>query len=151
MKNRNTIKYYNIMTGRLKKSELPKEEKRKLPTKKQIAVLACLAYAPIGRGLTYKQTAEFLGISTQAVISRIKFFKRDFPQEWHKFRELRKIGRKQGLALHHINFLGSYENNAETVAPDCTDTLTLLEEESENTHLDRGSWVQEHGRIVEKF
>jgi len=81
----------------------------KVPTKKQIELLLRIAPGPLGCGMKMGAAAENLGISEPAAHGRLKAFKKNFPDAWLRFLNLRKVSRRQRLELawkdHHLQKL----------------------------------------------
>jgi len=69
------------------------------PTEKQIELLLRIAPGPLGCGMKIYEAAENLGISEASANARLRCFKKNFPEAWKKFTNLRKISRKQRYNL----------------------------------------------------
>jgi len=79
-------------------------------SKKQIELLLLIAASPLGEGLKISEAAKKLGISEYAAKDRLKTFKKNNPDAWKRFKEIRNVSRKERDNLHNhtwrINNLG---------------------------------------------
>lgn len=71
----------------------------KEPTRKQIELLLRIAPGPLGCGMKMKAAAENLDISAASANGRLQTFKKNFPEAWQRFSNLRKVSRRQRLEL----------------------------------------------------
>jgi len=82
-------------------------------TKKQIEILLLIAAKPLGEGLKIREAAKKLGISIDSVKDRLKRFKKNHPDAWKKFKEIRNVSRRERDNLH--NHIWRVNNLGETV------------------------------------
>jgi hypothetical protein len=76
-------------------------EKQKKPTEKQAELIILIAAKPYGMGLTLTQAANILGITYDGAQTRLRVFKKNFPERWKELQafiremEVRKNEQKQ--------------------------------------------------------
>jgi len=83
-------------------------------TQHQFDVVRCVTPGPIGRGHTYKEAAEFLDVTHQAIKKTLERFKIKFPSAWERVALMRRAAARQGRSLQQPKSLDSlFEDHGE--------------------------------------
>jgi len=77
--------------------------------KKYTEILTKISPGPIGQGLTVAEAVKDLNLSINTIRTRLKQFKKKYPDAWDKFKKLRSIARKDRLKLQWKRRLGEGE------------------------------------------
>jgi len=129
----------------LKTKMFMKGQTMKLPkglTRRQMDLLIKITPGPIGEGKTIIDAAKELEITKQAAHERLRNFKKNFPNEYQTWWDLRELSRKQREGLKNIKYVGDFPESGE-------DVLLALEEESYSHHPSQ--WAKDFGLIREIF